>query len=96
MAEGGANVTAYFMVDINCGSKCLHSGFIKVDKYTATVGDLLSEKIPEGYLISKVYIAEGEDKKRRHVPTDMQFGNLLYMNTNYRQFTVFVNNIEDC
>ena len=65
MAKGGANVAAYFMVDINCGSKCLHSGFIKVDKYTATVGDLLSEKIPEGYLISKVYTAEGKDKKRR-------------------------------
>ena len=63
MAEGGANAAAYFMVDINCGSKCLHSGFIKVDKYTATVGDFLSEKIPEGYLTSKVYIAEAEDKK---------------------------------
>ena len=25
----------------------------------------------------------------------MQFGNMLYMNTNYRQFTVFVNKIEE-
>ena len=62
MAEGGA---AYFMLDINCGSKNLHSGFIKVDKSSVTVGDLISYEVPEGHLISEVYIAEGEGKKRR-------------------------------
>ena len=72
----GGSVAAYLMLDINCGPKNLYSGFIKVDKYSLTVGDLLSEKIPEGYMINEVFIA-GEGKKGRHVPTDMVFGNMF-------------------
>ena len=29
------------------------------------------------------------------MPTDMVFGNLLYINTNYRHFTVFVTKTEE-
>ena len=41
MAEAAA---AYFMLDINCGAKSLHSHFIKVDMYSLTVGYLQSEE----------------------------------------------------
>ena len=30
----------YFMTDINCGAKSIHSRFIKVDKYSQSVGDI--------------------------------------------------------
>ena len=93
MAEG--SVAAYLMLDINCGPKNLYSGFIKVDKYSLTVGDLLSEKIPEGYMINEVFIAEGEGKKGRRVPTGMVFGNMFYMNPSYKNFTVYVTKIEE-
>ena len=63
MAEG--SVAAYLMLDTNCGPKSLYSGFIKVDKYSLTIGDLLSGKIPEGYIISEVFIAEGEGGKKK-------------------------------
>ena len=45
MAEAAAPVV-YFMIDINCGAKSIHSGFIKVDKHSQTIGDML-----EGYFL---------------------------------------------
>ena len=87
MAEAAA---AFFMSDINCGAKSLHSGLIKVDKYSLTLGDLLNEEIPEGYLITEIFISQGEGKTKRHVLIDMVFGNLLYMKTYYRYLTLFV------
>ena len=92
MAEA---VVAYFTLDINCGTKSFHSGFIKVDKYSLTVGDFLREEIPKGYLINEIFISEGDGKMKGHLPTDIAFGNVLYMNTNYRQFTAFVTKTEE-
>ena len=93
MAEPAGPV--YFMIDINCGAKSVHSGFIKVDKHSQTVGDMLSEGIPKDYLINDIFISEGEGKPRRNVPLDMAFENLLYINTNCRHFTVFVTKIKE-
>ena len=56
---------------------------------------MLSEEIPQGYLINDIFISEDESKPRRNVPSDMAFENLLYMNTNYRHFTVFVTKIKE-
>ena len=56
---------------------------------------MLSEEIPQGYLINDIFISEGEGKPRRNVPSDMAFENLLCMNTNYRHFTVFVTKIKE-
>ena len=55
----------------------------------------MSEEIPQGYLINDIFISEGEGKPKRNVPSDMAFENLLYMNTNYRHFTVFVTKIKE-
>ena len=77
MAEAAVGAASYFMLDINCDIKFLHSGFINVDKYSPTVGELLGEEIPEGYLISKIFISESEGKMRRHVPIDMVFDKLV-------------------
>ena len=89
MAEAAALVV-YFMIDINYGEKSFHSRFIKVDKHSQTVGDMLGEEIPQGYLINDIFISKGEGKPRRNV--DMA---LLYMNTNDRHFTVFITNIKE-
>ena len=45
------------MLDINYGAESLNSGFIEGDKYSLTVGDLLSEEIPEGYFIHETFIS---------------------------------------
>ena len=94
MAEAAAPVV-YLMIDINCGAKSIHSRFIKVGKHSQTGGDMLSGEIPQGYLINDIFISEGEGKPRRNVPSQMAFENLLYMNTNYRHFTVFVTMIKE-
>ena len=52
MAEAAA---AYYTLDINSSAKPLHSCFIKADKYSLAVGYLLSEEIPEGYLMRFSY-----------------------------------------
>ena len=94
MAESSVSA-AYFMIDVNCGVKSIKSGFMKVNKYSLTVGDLLSEEIPEGYVIKEIFVSEGEDQKKRSVPSDMVFDNLLYLNKNYKKFTVCVNKIQE-
>ena len=94
MAESSVPA-AYFMIDVDCGVKSVKSSFIKVDKCTVTVGDLLSEEIPEGYLVKEIFISEGEDQKKRSVPSDMVFANLLYLNKNYKKFTVSIDKIQE-
>ena len=61
------------MIVINCGGKSVHSRFIKFDTLSQTVRDMLSEEIPQGYLINDIFISEGEGKPRRNVPSDMTF-----------------------
>ena len=67
MAEAAAPVV-YFMIDIKCDAKSIHSRFIKVDKYSQTVGDMLSEEIPPVCLINDIFISQGTGKPRRNVP----------------------------
>ena len=48
--------TIYFMTDINCGAKYVHSGLVKVDKYDLTIRDLISEEISEDHFVKDIFI----------------------------------------
>ena len=62
MTEGGVPCSIYFMLEINLSAKSFR--FIKVEKYRNTVGNLLSDEIPEGYLVKDLFISESEGYKK--------------------------------